>query len=407
MLLIHNRAFRNLFFSRVLSVFADSILFFSLLKWLEFQSNSSNAFTLFYIAFYFPITLLALPIGAWIENKTLQKVMGYSNFIKVIILAIFLVTIRLIAYQWVYLLLVILSILGLFFIPANQSLLPHIVKEENRPTANSLLQLGFTAVKIVGQVFTAFMIKLAYTPSSLLMISACILLLSLVCIKRVKPLVKKEKTEKQSQWKVLKEGISYIRQHPQLKPLFTFLALAMFFAASIDLILITFLNDVLSVGVENLSFIGTASLLGIALGAMIVPKLYGKIEKKWLVIPPLFALSISIGSLFFVVNWVVILPLFFLQGIAVGCFNVSFVTYLQEVVSKENYTRTFSFYNMISSSMALPGIFIVGIMLDYFGVLTTIIVISGLLIVIGTLGIYFIPKLGKGYIKESKHVNAV
>ncbi|WP_180968139.1 MFS transporter [Cytobacillus massiliigabonensis] len=407
MLLKNNRAFRNLFVSRVLSILSDSVIFFSLLKWIEIQSNSSSAFTLFYVAFYLPMTLFAIPIGAWIENKTLQKVMGYSNFIQVIMLVLFLVTAPFLAYQWVYLLLVILSILGLFFIPANQSLLPHIVEEENRAAANSLLQLGFTAVKIVGQVFTALMIKLTYTPSSLLIISVCMLLVSLIFIKRVKPIVKKEQMEKQSQWKVIRGGISYIGQHSQLKPLFTFLALAMFFAASIDLLLITFLNDVLSVGVENLSFIGTASLLGIALGAMVVPKLYKKIERKWLVIPPLFALSVSIGSLFFVTNWVVILPLFFLQGIALGCFNVSFVTYLQEIVSKQNYTRTFSFYNMISSSMALPGIFIVGIMIDYLGVLTTIIGISGVLIIIGILGIYFIPKLGKGYIKESKNMNAV
>ncbi|WP_057775639.1 MFS transporter [Cytobacillus dafuensis] len=405
MLLKHNDAFRNLFLGRIFNVFADSVMFFSLLKWIEIQSNESSAFTLFYVAFYLPITLFALPIGAWLDNKTLQKVMAYSTAIRVVMLIIFLAAMPYLAYQWVYVLLIIVSILGLFFVPANQALLPHIVEIEYRPSANSLLQLGFTAVKIFGQVFTAFMIKLSILPSTLLIASVILLLLSLFFIKKIKPLVKKEQVTEQSQWERMKEGIRYITKHIQLKPLFSILALAMFFVASVDLVLISFLNEVLFVGVENLGFIGTSSLLGIAVGAAIVPKWYKRIERKWLIIPPLFALCLSIGSLFFITHWVMILPFFFMQGIALGCFNVTFVTYLQDVVSSENYTRTFSLYNMIASSMALPGVLLVGALLNRIGVLNTILVLSGILLLIGIFGIYLIPQLGKGRLTEFSDEN--
>lgn len=400
MLLINNPAFRFLFLGRISSVFADSVIFFSLLKWIELQSNGTGAYTLFFVAYYLPVTFFALPIGTWIGDKTLQKVMSYSNLIRIAVLIIFITIMPNIVYQWAYFLLCILSVLGLFFMPANQSLLPHIIENDERPTANSLLQLGLTAVKIFGQIFTALMIKLSVKPSLLLIASAVLLFLSFIFIRQIKPLIKLERTGNQRQLTLIVEGIMYIIAHPQLKSLFSFLAFAMFFISSIDLILIAVLTDILLTGVENLSFIGTSSLIGIAIGAAIAPKLYQNVERKWLIISPLFALFVSIGGLFFITSWVMILPLFFLQGIALGCFNVTFVTYLQDVVSNENYTRTFSFFNMISGSMALPGVLLIGVLLSKIGVLNTILSFSGILLTIGILGIYLIPRLGKGYARN-------
>jgi len=394
-LLKHNTAFRNLFFGRTLCIFADSVMFFSLLKWVEIQTNSNHAFTFFYVAFYLPITLFALPIGTWINNKTLQKVMYYSIILQIFFLITFLVFSSYLTYYWVYLLLIFISILQLFFIPANQSLLPYLVGNDERARANSLLQLGYTAIKIVGQIFTAFMIKLSVAPITLLFVSALFLLISLIFINNIKPLIKNKSADTNGQWKLMIEGMHYIIKKPQLNSLFTLLALAMFFVSSVDLILVSFLSDILTVGVENLSYIGTSSLCGIATGAFIAPKLYKNTERKWLMIPSLFFLGLTIGSLFFITNWIFILPMFFIQGIALGCFNVTFVTYLQDVIPNENYTRTFSFYNMLSNATALPGLLVTGVLLNKFGVLITILVVSGMLLSVGIFGL-FTPKLGKG-----------
>ena len=88
-MLFRNSSFRNLFLGRIFSVLADSVMFFSLLKWIEIQSNGSGSFTWFYVAYYLPVTFLAIPVGTWIENKTLQKVMIFSDGIRVVLLLIF------------------------------------------------------------------------------------------------------------------------------------------------------------------------------------------------------------------------------------------------------------------------------------------------------------------------------
>ncbi|MFC7372796.1 MFS transporter [Fictibacillus iocasae] len=396
MLLIKNKAFRHLFLGRLFNVLADSMMFFSILKWIELHSNASGAFTLFYVAYYLPITLFAIPAGAWLNNKRLQAVMVNSTIIRIAVLLCFLLVMPVIDYHWAYLLLILLSVLGLIFIPASQSILPNIVDQDYRPAANSMMQLGYTAVKVIGQISTALLLKLTMTPLVLWGVSAILLICSLLFITQIKPSLPTKQESGQSKVALIKDGILYIVEHVQLRPLFTLLACALFVASSVDLLLISFLTKVLLIGVENLSFIGAASLLGIAAGASLVPRWYKKVERKYLIIPPLFGLGISVGSLFFVTHWMVILPFFFIQGVALGCFNVTFVTYLQDVVSSENYTRTFSLYNMIASAMALPGILLVGSLLGSIGVLNTILVTSGILILIGTFGIYWMPQLGKG-----------
>ncbi|GAV13143.1 MFS transporter [Paenibacillus sp. NAIST15-1] len=152
-MLLRHKAFRQLFAGRILSVFADSILFFSLLKWIEIKSGGTESFTFFYVAYYLPIVLLALPAGAWISGKTLQHVMAWSNVVRMIGMILFFFFSDLIPMPWVYVLLITESIVGLFFMPANQSLLPQIVSERERPSANSWLQMGYTVVKNIRSNF--------------------------------------------------------------------------------------------------------------------------------------------------------------------------------------------------------------------------------------------------------------
>ena len=77
-------------------------------------------------------------------------------------------------------------------------------------------------------------------------------------------------------------------------------------------------------------------------------------------------------------------------------FNVTFVTYLQDEVQRENYTRTFSLYNMIATSMALPGILGVGFLLNKIETINTVFILASVLLLLGIFGCYFIPRLGKG-----------
>ncbi len=64
-------SFKRLFSARVLCVFADSLLFFALLKEIELRVDSSFSFTWFYVAYYAPVVLLGMPIGTcWFKSSS-------------------------------------------------------------------------------------------------------------------------------------------------------------------------------------------------------------------------------------------------------------------------------------------------------------------------------------------------
>ena len=391
-----NSGFRHLFLARVFSILAESMMFFALLKWIEMQSQHMNSFTWFYVAFYLPITFFSLPIGAWIENKTLQKVMIYSDFFRVVALIVFALFMYQIGYEWTFVLLIIISILGQFFLPANQSLLTFVVSNEDRAKANGLLQMAYTVSKITGGLLASFLIKQSVSIPILLFLSAIILFLSLILVVKIKPYVKKERVGEGKIVPLMKEGILYILNDKKLKLLFTLLALSMFIVTSIDILLISYFTETLHLGVENISFVGAASLLGILLGSTLTTKLYKQVDRKWLIISPLFVVSFSMSSLLFVGNWMWILPFFFLQGISVGIFNVSLVTFLQDEVTQDKLTRTFSIYSMITSSMTLPGLLVFGYLLQLIGLDYTLFMMIAALVMIGLFSMLNMPKLGSG-----------
>ncbi len=86
----------------------------------------------------------------------------------------------------------------------------------------------------------------------------------------------------------MNEGFQFCWNHKRLKLLFIFIAIGMFVAHSFELILLTFLTDTLRVGVENMAWIGSASIVGLMIGSVLAPKLMLRINRKWLLLPPFF-----------------------------------------------------------------------------------------------------------------------
>src|SRR5690625_6477817 len=82
MLLRNNKAFRNLFFGRISSVFADAIMFFSLLKWVELQTGDSDSFPSFFLVFFYRFLFLPLLFGQGKRKKFYKRVLYIQILFK-------------------------------------------------------------------------------------------------------------------------------------------------------------------------------------------------------------------------------------------------------------------------------------------------------------------------------------
>lgn len=393
--LIKQTKFRNLLCGRIFSVFGDSLVYITLLKWVEIQSGSTEATTLFFISFYLPAALFAIPIGAWIEGKVFQKVMVYSDLIRGSLLLLFIALLPLLHhYQWAYAFLFADSVLSLFFIPANQALLPYIVAKNEQSAANGLLQSAYMVMRIAGHGVAAFFISIGVGTRPLLLLSASLVLLSLTLIQRIRPYTKSP-IDKSSEWQIIITGLQYVWNDRHLKSLFTLFVIVWFVGSSIELIFVAYIKESLNLGVEGISYFTITQFIGMMLGAIIITKFYNRFDQKWYIVAPIFSFGFALLSLKFIGGLFSVLPFFLIAGFSFGLFNVAFPTYIQQTANKQYFTRIFSLQTMIFNFMPLPGLLVFGLMISKLGISVSTIIIACLLLTIAAAAIFRFPKLGK------------
>ncbi|HET7578925.1 MAG TPA: MFS transporter [Bacillales bacterium] len=392
--LLGQTKFRNLFFGRVFSVLGDAVLFMALLKWVESHAGSSDTTTVFYIAFYLPAALFAIPIGAWVEGKALQRVMIGSDLIRGMMLVGFLLALPFVSYAWVFGYLFFDSILSLFFGPADQALLPYLVKKEERPAANGLLQGAFIVMRIAGHGMATVLIKFGMAIPPILFVSAVLVMCSLVLIARIQPVVKRKVETGKTEWRLMGEGLAYVWHHKLIRSVFSLFLVAWFIGSSIELILVTYVTKVLGRGVEDLSFFTIPQFIGMMIGAAVAPLLYRKFERKWLFVFPMFAFGCSLLSLSLFNRLIDVMPFYLLAGFSFGIFNIALTTLVQDTIEERFYTRTFSLFSMIFNFMPLPGLLIMGAALARFGIQPLIVTVAVMLALVGLAASWRLPKLG-------------
>lgn len=391
--LFASRPFRKLFLARSFSLFASALFFYALLKQMELVTPSSSAFTWFYVAYFAPVFLLGLPIGSLIEQRTLHKIMYTCNLIRFALLFFAAISLFVLPLWSLFLLLVLLSIVDLFYLPASQALLPRIIPENLRPKGNSLFQLAYATLRIAGQLLSAILLSAGFSSVHLLILAAILFATAGLNLMNM-PAQVIQKCEKKQLISQIQEGVSYVFHHRTLRPLFLFVSFGFFFASAIDLLLIHFLIDVLQIGVEKLAFIGVATICGVILGSILAPLIMMRIERKWLLLPPFFLLALAFISITLAQSILFVLPFFFIQGIALGTFQVTSVSLIQEWTDPNKYTRTFSLYTLVTTGVALPSVLLIGFMLSTLTVQSIALLLAFSLVFVGVAGILTFPTIG-------------
>ncbi|MGM0777916.1 MAG: MFS transporter [Bacillota bacterium] len=390
-LFITHVKYRNLVISYSLSVLIDSLLFMSLLKYIELNSESSFHFTLFYVLYYLPAALFALFIGAWIEKRPLQKVMHNSIWVRILLIILILLTSWAIPYWAVFIFIFLEASIAIFYLPANDALVPRIVDKKVRAEANSLVKLLFVIMHIVGFLAAAILIKVQVPIQIIFIISIAALLFCSNRLTKVTPDITGEAEQATSIKQLTMDGLAYISKKEKVKKVFLLFGCAWLVASSIDIVIIQYLTQIAKTGSEMLGIVGIGTFTGIIMGATISPYLYQNVNLKWLFILPLFVYALTIESMSMFDHWLMIIPFFFIGGITLGIYEVIFTTYLQDHVSQNYFARVFSVYNMILNSMPLPGLLFLGTAMKQIGIYKTIHFISLFLLVIGVLAIFLLP----------------
>lgn len=404
--MLKNKKFKLLFFGTFFSSFGDAILFVILLTLLQKTGVAGVGTSLFLVFSALPVLLFGLHAGAYVENKNLQKVMMYSDAIRILVIGLFFLTSFFIVGSSIpiYTFIFLITFVNIFFSTASSTLIPNILSVEDIPKANSYFRIINMTAKLIAYAFAAFLFTYNFSDNVKVLFAALFYLLSLLVVSRIRPYVHNKKTEDSNPDISLtlstKQGLSYIKSNNVLYKLFIVFGLGWIVGSSIDIYLISYLYEVLGRGANSLYLITTPTFIGILIGSLLSPILYRKMDKKYGFLFSLFAFSIVILCFSLEMSLIFLQLLLVIGGLSQGILNIFMVTYLQSTVDQNYLARVFSVYNIIITGASLPGYLLIGYLIDLFGVISLGFVISGYLILVGVICLLIIPSIGNEKKKE-------
>ena len=152
---------RRVWFAQVISLLGDFLALFAVISVVSFRLHGTPAqVTGVQIAYMLPLALLGPIAGVFVDRWPLKPTLVWSDLIRAGLVVILLFTTAL----WqVYLVLVALSCVSSFFAPAQSVTIRNHVPREGLLSANALMQIAMTGVRIVGPA-TAGALVAAFGP---------------------------------------------------------------------------------------------------------------------------------------------------------------------------------------------------------------------------------------------------
>ena len=409
---IKSRGFKYLWINQVLMQLAVNTLNFALILWVFKLTDSITAVSALIISFYLPALAFGIFAGVFVDLWDKRRVI----IILDLLLAISIFVFAFIKPSLPLILLdsFLINTLNQFFMPAESSSIPMVVKKQSLFIANSLFSftlygsfmVGYT---LAGPVFNLFGIDTIFYMGAGALTLAFLLAQNLP---KLKP-VQTELSQNLSSLLIneTKKTVQFVRGKLSVA---TSIGLLSAMQGIIGILAVTvspYMERVLHIHATDASLFLMLPLgLGMVTGALLVGRLFSNAPRRKVVIPGI----IVAGILLFTVGVAPSLARFFnsidlpekiphlryffnapslsstfavgafLLGMAAVAIIIPSQTILQEATSKENRGKIFAVLGMMMNAFALVPVVLAGGLADLFGV-TPIYV--GLGIIVFTIGI--------------------
>lgn len=392
-----NRNFLKLWISQFFSQPANNMLTFVLAIRIFEITGSSFIVSLLVALVSIPPILFSSTAGVLADSLNRKYILFFSNLLRGIIV------IGLVFYGDSYFAILVLafliSVVSVFFSPAQTACIPTLTNRENLFAANSLFLFTLYGSFLLGYSLAGPLLYWFGDGIYYIMMAAFVIAsffnLILPSLNHYSE-EKEEKTEeitknmKQSfnvMWKKLLEGIIYIKNNPLI--LITFFQITFVFAVERAVIALVpeFGTQLLHFDVSQIGyFLITPVGLGALFGAIITNRLKAKFKKRTIILMGVFINSVTLSLLplyetmgrhavdfgfaasffWFLICYIVILSFF--SGMADVTIIVTAQTMLQEETQNEKQGRIFGNLTMLMNLVGLPVVLLVGFLTNYYPV---------------------------------------
>jgi MFS family permease len=274
--------------SQIVSGFGDSLHRITLL-WLVTQiTGSALATGAIVIAATLSVLLFSLPAGVIADRYDRKKLMVVLDIIRALLVLLIpvLAAFELLDIAALVLITFLLTGLSQFFFPAENALLPNLLKDEDLAAANALSFASRTLMNIVGPTISGILVA-QLGPLFAFYIDSATFAFSAICITAIRlETVQGSAVQRpqQSFWAETIEGIRYITSTPVLKAIVGLGLVATFAFGPFLPLAPIFVQEILKGGAAEYGILSSGGALGIFLGTLLVGQIAGSTKKGHLLI---------------------------------------------------------------------------------------------------------------------------
>lgn len=337
-----------------------------------------------------PTLFLSFYAGVIADKFNRKKIMVFSNLLRGCCISILVFTNNM---PVLYAVSFVVAALGSFFNPSAEAAIPQIVRKENLPIANSLINIGKMFAMIAGPAIATVSIKYLGIPTTFLLDAVSFALFGIVvCFIPISKIGIASHIQKNSVTKNVAIGLKFICAHRNVFVILASYGIACCAVGALGTLELIFCSKVLMIDASVYGKIVALSGIGAVFGSLI----YIRVNKTnnttdiYFFGLCLFGLGISLFS--FQTILLATIPFLLMEGIGESFFSIAARCCLQNFIPPEMLGRVMGHKDLMEKLGMLVGMATAGILAVHFNTKAVLFSFGAGLLLLGvTLAIRRIP----------------
>ncbi len=364
---LRNRQFFVLWVAQLISNFGDWLALLALFSLVAFRwKGTPYEVSGIFIAFALPWALLGPVAGVFVDRWDLKRTMIASDLARsgLVLLLAWVSDV----YQ-VYAVVFALGTVSTFFVPAQNAIIPLLVRREELLVANSINAQTLQLNKIVGPAAAGLLVAAAgevvcfYLDSVSFVLSAA--LLSLLTARRPAGEAGRGVAAVLAE---LRQGLSFLAKQPAVRFVVLAMVAALVAIGAFDALAAIYVRDVLAAESRVFGFIVSLIGAGSILGSLVIGRFGQRWSRVLLVLLGIGAIGVGVALLALTTTTAVALLISFFLGFGAGGVFVPAQTLIQEETPQELLGRVSSTSWATLTVAQLVGVGVAGKVAEWVGI---------------------------------------
>lgn len=361
---LRNRDFAPLWVAGLISQIGDRLNEVALMI-LVYQLSGSATVSVGQVMLFatLPAALLSPIAGVYVDRWNRKKTMIVADLVRALLIALLPLSRSL---AQIYLIIFLVAAASQFFEPAKNTLIPHLVRNEELTTANSLASFTFQLAKAVGPALAGILV-VAVGASEAFYLNALSFVLSALALSLIRaggaPIAKAQPSLRQV-GQDLVDGLKFMGQQRQVLYLILLMVLAVLGAGASPIMILPFAEQVLQVDMDWYGLIVGTMGVGMILGAILVGGAGQRVAELSLLRGGLLLTGVAYLAFANLPYLPLTLTLRLLIGVGWIAFTIATTTALQRAVPDAFRGRVFACFLAAMRLSSALSMWVMGIVAD-------------------------------------------